>query len=203
MTGKVIAAAAVSLDGFVADLHDEVGPLFDWYENGEIELYGTDPSRPFHVSPASAEYVRPIWNNIGAVVIGRHLFDLTYGWGGVPAVGDHVVVVSHREEPAEWRKRFPDAPFTFVPGLAAAITRAKELAGDRDVSMTAGNLTGQALAQGLVDEVSWSVVPVVFGSGVRFFGDYPGAQVLLDDPQVVRGDRVTHLHLRVGRSPHP
>jgi dihydrofolate reductase len=69
--------------------------------------------------------------------------------------------------------------------------------------MTAGNLTGQALAQGLVDEVSWSVVPVVFGSGVRFFGDYPGAQVLLDDPQVVRGDRVTHLHLRVGRSPHP
>jgi dihydrofolate reductase len=69
--------------------------------------------------------------------------------------------------------------------------------------MTAGNLTGQALAQGLVDEVSWSVVPVVFGSGVRFFGDYAGAQVLLDDPQVVRGDRVTHLHLRVGRSPHP
>jgi dihydrofolate reductase len=199
MTGKVIAAAAVSLDGFVANPHDEVGPLFDWYENGEIELYGTDRSRAFHVSPATAEYVRPIWNNIGAVVIGRHLFDLTDGWGGVPAVGDHVVVVSHREEPAEWRKRFPDAPFTFVTELVDAITRAKELAGDRDVSMTAGNLTGQALAQGLVDEVSWSVVPVVFGSGVRFFGDYAGAPVLLDDPQVVRGDRVTHLHLRVAR----
>jgi dihydrofolate reductase len=199
MTGKVIAAAAVSLDGFVADVHDQVGPLFDWYENGEIEMYGTDPSRTFHVSPATAEYTKPIWNNIGAVVIGRRLFDLTDGWGGVPAVGDHVVVISHREEPAQWRRRFPDAPFTFMPDLAPGIAHAKELAGDRDVSLTAGNLAGQALAQGLVDEVSWSVVPVVFGSGVRFFGDYAGAQVLLDDPHVVRGDRVTHLHFRTAR----
>ena len=45
--------------------------------------------------------------------------------------------------------------------------------------------------------VAVSLVPVVFGAGVRFFGDYDGAPVLLDNPQVVRGDRVTHLHYRV------
>jgi hypothetical protein len=28
--GKVIANAAMSLDGFVADTSDAVGPLFDW-----------------------------------------------------------------------------------------------------------------------------------------------------------------------------
>ena len=28
--GNVIATAAVSLDGFVADTEDGVGPLFDW-----------------------------------------------------------------------------------------------------------------------------------------------------------------------------
>jgi hypothetical protein len=48
---------------------------------------------------------------------------------------------------------------------------------------------------------SWpvSLVPVVLGSGARFFGDYAGPQVLLDDPQVVQGDRVTHLHYQVRR----
>jgi len=40
-------------------------------------------------------------------------------------------------------------------------------------------------------------VPVVFGAGVRFFGDYAASPVLLDNPQVVQGDRVTHLHYRV------
>ncbi len=45
--------------------------------------------------------------------------------------------------------------------------------------------------------MSVSLVPVIFGSGVRFFGDYAGSPVLLDDPQIVAGDRVTHLHYRV------
>jgi hypothetical protein len=34
--------------------------------------------------------------------IGRHLFDLTNGWEGVPPAGDHVVVVSHRPWPDDW-----------------------------------------------------------------------------------------------------
>jgi len=44
-----------------------------------------------------------------------------------------------------------------------------------------------------------SLVPVVLGSGVRFFRDYAGRQVLLDNPVVVQGDRVTHLRYRVRR----
>src|SRR5262249_45356767 len=81
-------------------------------------------------------------------------------------------------------------------GLHAATAQAKAFAGDRDVALTAGSLTGQAIAAGLVDEVSVGLVPVVFGSGVRFFGDYAASPVLLDNPQVVQGDRVTHLHSR-------
>ena len=42
--------------------------------------------------------------------------------------------------------------------------------------------------------IASAVAPVVFGSGVRFFGDYAGSPVLLGNPQVVRGDWVTHLH---------
>jgi hypothetical protein len=48
--GKVIAAAAMSLDGFIADTSDAVGPLFDWYGNGDVEVTGADPDRIFHTS---------------------------------------------------------------------------------------------------------------------------------------------------------
>jgi dihydrofolate reductase len=195
--GNVIATAAVSLDGFVADTEDAVGPLFDWYNNGDVEVYGADPGRPFHVSKASADYMNATWPKIGAVVIGRHLFDLTNGWHGVPAVGDHVFVVTH-EPPTDWP--FPDAPFTFVNGIEDAIARAKAFAGDRDTALTAGNLTGQALEAGLVDEVVLNLVPVVFGTGVRFFGEYTGRHQLFDNPTVVEGDRVTHLHYSISGS---
>jgi dihydrofolate reductase len=191
---KVIASAAVSLDGFIADTEDAVGPLFDFYNNGPVEVYGTDKGRAFKVSQETADYINSVWPTVGATVIGRRLFDLTNGWHGVPAVGDHVFVVTH-EPPTDWP--FPDAPFTFVNGVEDAINQAKDFSGDRAVSLTAGNLTGQALAAGLVDEIVLNLVPVVFGTGIPFFGTYSGAQVLLDGPSVVQGTRVTHLHYRV------
>jgi len=182
----------MSLDGFIADTNDQVGPLFDWYNNGNVEVTGHSD---FHTSPANAEYLRAAWSAIGADVIGRRLFDLTNGWNGRPAVGDAVFVVTH-QPPADWP--YPDAPFTFVTdGLSSAIAQAQAVAGDRDVSITPGNIAGQAFKAGLIDEVRIDLVPVVFGGGVRYFGDYAGSPLLLDDPQIVQGDRVTHLHYRL------
>jgi len=110
----------MSLDGFIADTNDQAGPLFDWYNNGNVEVTGHPD---FHTSPASAEYLRAAWSSIGADVIGRRLFDLTNGWNGQPAVGDAVFVVTH-QPPADWP--YPDAPFTFVTdGLHSAIARAQ------------------------------------------------------------------------------
>src|SRR5262249_36851209 len=110
--GKVIAQASMSLDGFIADTNDQVGPLFDWYQNGGVEVTGADPGLVFHTSPASAEYLRAAWSAIGADVIGRRLFDMTNGWNGRPAVGDHVFVVTH-QPPADWpsqTRRSPSSP---------------------------------------------------------------------------------------------
>jgi dihydrofolate reductase len=195
--GKVIAQASTSLDGFIADPSDAVGPLFDWFGNGDVELTAGDPDRVFTVSAASAEFLRPLWGNVGAAVIGRRLFALTNGWVGRPAAGDAVFVVTH-QPPTDWD--FPDAPFTFVTdGVRSAVEQAKAFAGDRDVSVTAGNVGGQAFQAGLVDEVIVDLVPVVFGAGVRFFGDYAGSPLLLENPHIVQGDRVTHLHYRVVR----
>ncbi|MFF0575712.1 dihydrofolate reductase family protein [Streptosporangium saharense] len=65
--------------------------------------------------------------------------------------------------------------------------------------MDAGDVGGQVLAAGLIDEVRMDVVPVVFGSGKRYFGSVH-AQHLLEDPDVaVQGDRVLHLRCRVRR----
>lgn len=189
----VITHAVASLDGYIADDADEVGPLFDWYFNGDAEIVD---GGMFKVSKASVDYVRPMWEGIGATVIGRHLFDLTNGWEGKPPAGEHVVVVTHRPKPEGWH---PEASYFFIDDVTEAIAKAKELAGSRIVAVAAGDVAGQALALGLVDEVAIDVVPVVFGSGKRYFGSV-SSQHLLEDPDVViRGDRVLHLRYRVRR----
>ncbi|MEV5326875.1 hypothetical protein AB0K67_22280 [Nonomuraea sp. NPDC052634] len=79
------------------------------------------------------------------------------------------------------------------------MAKARELAGGRLVEVAAGDIGGQVLAAGLADEVRMDVVPVVFGSGKRFFGSVD-AQHLLEDPDVVvQGDRVLHLRCPVRR----
>jgi dihydrofolate reductase len=189
----VLMHAVVSVDGFIADSQDQVGPLFDWYFNGDVPIV---EGGSFKISPASAEYVRPMWAGIRSTVMGRQLFDLTNGWDGSPPAGDHVVVVTHRPKPDGWH---PEANYEFTDDVADAIGRAREHAGDGVVALTAGDIGAQALALGLVDEVAMDVVPVVFGSGKRFFGSLD-AQQLLEDPHVaIQGDRVLHLKYRVRR----
>ena len=190
----VITHAVMSVDGFIADDQDEVGPLFDWYFNGDVPLPGSPGMK---VSPASGEYVTGMWASIGVIVMGRRMFDLTNGWEAKPPTGDHVVVVSHRPRPADWH---PEAShYHFATDVTQGIARARELAGDRVVAICAGDVAGQALALGLVDEVAMDVVPVVFGSGRRYFGSIDG-QVLMEEPStVIPGDRVLHLRYPVRR----
>ena len=168
--GNVVMYASVSVDGFIADESDQPGPLFDWLLSGDVPL---DESGALKVSQASYDYTRPYWDQIGATIVGRHVFDMTDGWDGEPPGGvDHVVVVTHRGRPEGWH-----------PEVAA------------------GDVGGQVLAAGLIDEVRMDVVPVVFGSGKRYFGSVH-AQHLLEDPDVViQGNRVLHLRYRVRRSP--
>ncbi|MEV6171851.1 dihydrofolate reductase [Streptomyces sp. NPDC051954] len=197
MSKVIMGCASVSADGFIANERDEVGPLFDWGTNGDVEWTwsGEPEEHPMHSTRASLEFIRAAYPRIGCVVIGRRLFDLTDGWGAVPAAGEHVFVVTH-QAPTNW-KHAATAPFTFVTdGVASAIEQARAFAGDdRIVDLAAGQIGGQALRLGLVDQVVMNVVPVVFGSGRPFFGAMDAGDVVaLDNPaHVVQGDRVTHL----------
>ncbi|WP_136041832.1 MULTISPECIES: dihydrofolate reductase family protein [unclassified Microbacterium] len=192
--GRVVMYASVSVDGFIADENDQPGPVFDWLMSGDVPL---DESGALKVSQASFDYTRPYWDQVGATIVGRHVFDLTDGWDGVPPGGvEHVVVVTHRPAPEGWD---PAAPFHFVDSIEAAVTKAQELAGDRIVEVSAGDVGGQVFAAGLVDEVRMDVAPVVFGTGKRFFGPIDAQQLLEDPVDVIPGAGVLHLRYRVKR----
>lgn len=192
--GKVVMNASVSVDGFIAAENDDPGPLFEWLVSGDVPL---DDSGVLNVSQASYDYTRPYWDQVGVTIAGRHVFDLTDGWDGTPPSGvDHVVVVTHRPAPEGWD---PEAPFHFVDSIEAAVTKAQELAGDRTVEVAAGDVGGQVLAAGLVDEVRMDVAPVVLGSGKRYFGSVDSQHLLEDPDMVVQGNRVLHLHFPVRR----
>ena len=192
--GKIVASASMSLDGYIAKDDNTIGRLFDWLQNGDVEMRTATGDITFHLSAQSAEYWRGWVSGLGALVCGRTLFDFTDGWGGRHTMDAPVVVVTH-EVPTEWVAAHPDAPFHFVTdGVGAAVAKAQEIAGDRTVAVTAGTIAGQCLELGLLDEVAVDLVPVVMGKGRPFFGAASFDDVMLGDPTVyVQGDRVSHL----------
>jgi dihydrofolate reductase len=135
----VVMHAVVSVDGFIADENDDVGPLFEWYFNGDLPIVddaAEERHAPFRIGRRSHEYVTSYWASIGATIQGRHLFDLTNGWEAEPPAGDHLLVVSHRPKPEGWHPE-PDVPF--FTDVAAAVDEARRRAGDRVVALCAGD----------------------------------------------------------------
>jgi dihydrofolate reductase len=188
----VVVQAVASLDGYIARPDDLPGPIFDWYDAGDVELRLADGGHVFHVSQASADYLD--LGDVRCQLIGRHLFDITDGWGGHPMVGDRVFVVTH-EAPRDW-EHHDAAPFTFcTDGIEDAVRQATEHAGDGTVVVSAGEVAGQIVAAGLADELAIDLAPVFLGRGKRFLGSLHDEIVLPDPHVVVQGHRVLHLRL--------
>jgi len=195
----VIAALTMSLDGFIAHEDDSVGHLFDWYESGDVALTWPGMAMVSHVDPRSAKYLNDTIARAGALVVGRRVYAYTNGWGGNHPLGVPLFLVTHHP-PQEWPA--PDAPFTAVPdGVASAIEQAKTVAEDKTVALCGPSIIQQALDLDLVDEIAVELAPVLLGSGIRFFGQLPNPPMLLDDPEVIEGSRVTHLRYRVRHRP--
>jgi len=196
--GKIVTGASVSLDGYIAGPGESgFEHLFAWYNAGDLEFPSTHPEIPFALTAADHAYMEEFTGRIGVLVVGRHLFDMTNGWDGIHPLDRPVVVVSH-SVPDEWVAAHPGAPFTFVTdGLEAAIDRARDIAGDKDVGVNGGEIARQCLELGLLDEINFDLVPVLLGSGTPFFDHVSTAPIVLDGPSVIEGTRVTHLHYTV------
>jgi dihydrofolate reductase len=193
---KVIANMSMSLDGFIADPADGIDQLFGWMGNGEVEVPTAVEWATFRMSPASAAYMRAGMESVGALIAGRHLFDITHGWGGTHPLGVPIVVVTH-EPPADWPHT---DTFTFAGSIESAVELAKKVAGDKDVVVASAKIAQQCLDAGLLDAINVDLVPVLLGSGVRWFENLGTAPVALDGPAVVEGNGVTHLAYSVRRS---
>jgi hypothetical protein len=42
--GQVISSASMSLDGYIAKADNTIGHLFDWMQNGDVELATASPT---------------------------------------------------------------------------------------------------------------------------------------------------------------
>jgi dihydrofolate reductase len=133
----------------------------------------------------------------GATVAGRGTFEPAGGWGGDHHDGVPIFIVA-RHEPGIDISQWPLV--TYVDDVTAAMTRAKEAAGETNVLVHGAGIARLALAAGVLDELELHVVPVLFGQGRRLFEGLAAEQIELERTRILEGEGgVTHLHYRVRR----
>ncbi len=171
---KVIAGITTSVDGYYTGPDDGPGRglgiggerLHYWVFGGPW-TYEEDPRG--EPTGEDAAWLEAATTRVGAVIGGRGTFEAAGRWGGSNPWGVPFFIVTHRTE----EQPDPSAGFTFVEGLETAVRLARAAAGDRDVSiMGGGDIIRQALASGLVDELSIVIASVVLGGGKRLFDGF-------------------------------
>jgi dihydrofolate reductase len=168
---NVIADITMSLDGFVTG-------------QGADDQHGLGDAPELHTwvmqqDATDTEILEHATADSGAVVMGRRLFDVVnspdgwnkdMGYGADQAGTPPFFVVTH-SPPADVRlERDLGMRFAFVNDLAAAIGQARSAATHGDVViMGGGDVIGQALEQGLIDELRLHLAPMVLGGGTPLF----------------------------------
>jgi dihydrofolate reductase len=135
------------------------------------------------------------------MVMGRNMFDGgEVGWPDPPPFRAPVFVITNR--PREPWERQGGTTFTFVTdGIDAAIERAREAGGGKDVQVNGGaGVVHQALDKGLLDEIQLHLAPVLLGDGVRLSDNLQqAAQADFEIERVVESPEATHVRYRVVR----
>lgn len=182
-----VAAFSISLDGFAAGPEQSLeNPL----GKGGPELHGwAFPTRTFQTkvfggadgeTGLDEDFAARSFENVGAWIMGRNMFGPVRGawpddswrgwWGENPVYHMPVFVLTHHPRPALVMQG--GTTFHFVTdGIHAALARAREAAGGKDVRIGGGaNTIRQYLREGLVDELHIAISPVLLGSGEPLFG---------------------------------
>jgi dihydrofolate reductase len=140
------------------------------------------------------DIARETFERTGASVMGKRMFEAgEHAWPENAPFHTPVFVVTH-EKRESW-ERLGGTTFHFVDdGIEAALERAREAAGDRDVRIAGGGATIlEYVNAGLVDEFTIALSPVLFGAGVRLFEGVDAGRVALTQVSSVSTPRVTHL----------
>ena len=170
---KVLASITTSIDGYITGPDDgpgkglgEGGERLHYWVFGGPWRYGEEGRS--EATGEDAAYISEMMSRIGAVVGGRWTYESAGHWGDENPWGLPFFIVTHRpeEEP-------PGGAFQFVDGVEKAVARARDAAGDKAVSIMGGaDVLRQALAAGLIDELTIIIAPVILGAGKRLFDGF-------------------------------
>jgi dihydrofolate reductase len=146
---------AASLDGFVARKDGRV----DWLETSD-EFPGGDTLDP--------EFIEAVLRSIDCYVMGSRTYETALGYeadGAGWAYGDKpVFVLTHRTLPCHRNT------VEFCAGDLARIVHERLRPAFRSIWFVGGGaVAGECLRLGLVDEVRYSILPVLIGDGISFF----------------------------------
>jgi dihydrofolate reductase len=147
-------------------------------------------------------------DSVGATIMGRKMYSGGSGsweddpnaggwWGDDPPFGHSIYVLTHYErKPVD---KGDGLFYNFVTeGIGAALERAREQAGGKDVAVAGGaEAVQEYLNAGLVDEMQLHVAPVLLGEGRRLL-DGMDPSIALELDRVVASPDVTHIRYRVG-----
>src|SRR5918995_6060749 len=162
---SVILEISTSLDGFVAGANVSIdNPMGDGGERIHDWLFGAK-------TMADTAIIADMLDHLGAVILGRRTFDLGEGpWGDDPPFPMPCFVLTHRMRPPVVKK---GTTITFVDrGIEAALTLAKQAAGDKNVLIMGGaDVARQYMNARLIDEMHIHVAHQLLGGGDRLFED--------------------------------
>ena len=202
---------SLSLDGYGAgpsqDLDNPLGvgalAVHDW-------VFGTRTFRAMHGGEGGEtgpddDFAARGFRNIGAWILGRNMFGPVRGpwpddawrgwWGDEPPYHTPVFVLTHHSRPP--LEMAGGTTFHFVTdGINAALERAREAAGERDVRLGGGVATiRQYLEAGLVDEMHLAIAPVVLGRGEHLLQGIDLRQLGFECVEHVPRPKATHVVL--------
>jgi dihydrofolate reductase len=170
---NVVAGITTSIDGYIAGPDDgpgkglgEGGERLHYWVFGGPWTYDEEPRG--EPKGEDAEWLAEVSSRVGAVVGGRATYEAARHWGDENPFGLPFFIVTHRpeEEPE-------GGHFTFVSGVEEAVERAREAAGGKNVNVMGGaDVIRQALAAGIVDQLTIIVAPVVLGAGKALFDGF-------------------------------
>ena len=186
--GTVAIDMSMSLDGYIAAPNDIPGDGLG--EDGmRLHNWGFEHPGVFE------EVFGNLLGETGAVIMGRRTYDNSIQeWGDSGPLGDVRCFALTHDPPS-------NAPsmFTFVTdGIASALTKAREAAGEKRIGLMGADVPRQFLAAGLVDEIRIHLVDVLLGGGRRMFETLP-QRVELKQTAVTEAGGAAHIVYQVVR----
>jgi dihydrofolate reductase len=179
--GKVIVGTTMSLDGF---MNDRTGSL--------AQLY------PDLAQLRETEMLQDSMKSTGAVVMGRHAYDLADGDFTGYEYQVPIFVLTHHPPQQVTKGQNEQLTITFVTdGIESAIKKAKAAAGEKDVTIVGGaNTARQCIEAGLFDEIHIGIVPILLGSGLRFFENASIENIQLEKTEILESPSRIDLKFR-------